>query len=126
MLKRKLEISSATIDASKSSNEENPEDERSSVTTSHFFPSSTQPFWRRLYEIEIRLNANLRLLKHSTEVSAVYNPTEYATLLHCRYLERFLTGQKRILFLGMNPGPWGMCQTGVHAYEGSFKCCFFK
>lgn len=115
MLKRKLEISSASIEASKS-NEQNPKYERSSVTTSHFFTSTTQPFWRRLYEIEISLNANLRLLTcDSTEVSAVYNPTEYATSLHCQYLERFLTGQKRILFLGMNPGPWGMCQTGVLA-----------
>lgn len=116
MIKRKLEISSATIDAS-NSNEETLIDDRFSVTTSHFFPPTTRPFWRRLYEIEVSLNANLRLISHSAEVSAVYNPTEYATLLHCQYLERFLTGQKRILFLGMNPGPWGMCQTGVHAWE---------
>lgn len=110
MIRRKLEISSAS-DAS-TSNEKSPNDERCSVTTSRFFP----PFWRRLYDIEISLNANLRLLIcDSTEVSAVYNPTEYASVLHCQYLERFLTGQKRILFLGMNPGPWGMCQTGVHA-----------
>lgn len=112
MLKRKLEISSATIDASKSNEEK--QNKHSSVSTSHFFSSST-PFWRRLYEIEMSLNANLRLLNQCTEVSAVYNPTEYATLLHCQYLERFLTGRKRILFLGMNPGPWGMCQTGVYA-----------
>jgi single-strand selective monofunctional uracil DNA glycosylase len=29
------------------------------------------------------------------------------------YLERYGQGQKRVVFLGMNPGPWGMAQTGV-------------
>ena len=29
------------------------------------------------------------------------------------YLEKFANGTKRVLFLGMNPGPWGMAQTGV-------------
>ncbi len=28
-------------------------------------------------------------------------------------MRRFASGQKRVLFLGMNPGPWGMAQTGV-------------
>merc|ERR1719300_1376349 len=29
------------------------------------------------------------------------------------YLEKYVTGSKKILFVGLNPGPWGMCQTGV-------------
>ncbi len=43
----------------------------------------------------------------------VYNPLDYAWDLHRQYLERFGQGRKEVLFLGMNPGPWGMAQTGV-------------
>lgn len=44
----------------------------------------------------------------------VYNPLDYARALHEQYLERFGDGGTgRVLLLGMNPGPWGMAQTGV-------------
>ena len=46
-------------------------------------------------------------------VHVVYNPLNYAWDNHRTYLERYGTGTKKILFLGMNPGPWGMAQTGV-------------
>lgn len=43
----------------------------------------------------------------------VYNPLLYAWELHAAYLRRFALSRKRVLFLGMNPGPFGMVQTGV-------------
>ena len=43
----------------------------------------------------------------------VYRPLDYAWAPHREYLERFGAGRHRVLFLGMNPGPWGMAQTGV-------------
>ncbi len=43
----------------------------------------------------------------------VYNPLHYAWTVHEQYLRRFATGRKRVLFLGMNPGPFGMAQIGV-------------
>lgn len=46
-------------------------------------------------------------------VTHVYNPLKYARPLHDQYLTRFGRAKKRVLFLGMNPGPWGMAQTGV-------------
>lgn len=46
-------------------------------------------------------------------VDCVYNPLEYAWDRHCDYLTRFGSHQKKVLFLGMNPGPYGMAQTGV-------------
>lgn len=46
-------------------------------------------------------------------ICAVYNPTVYARHLHRAYLQRFLTAAPGVIFVGMNPGPWGMCQTGV-------------
>ncbi len=43
----------------------------------------------------------------------VYNPLRYAWAVHAEYLRRFASGRKRVLFLGMNPGPFGMAQIGV-------------
>ncbi|MBD61401.1 single-stranded DNA-binding protein [bacterium] len=43
----------------------------------------------------------------------VYNPIDYASESHGLYLKKYGNGQKRILFMGMNPGPWGMVQTGI-------------
>ncbi len=43
----------------------------------------------------------------------VYNPLEYAARPHRRYVRRFADGRKRVVYLGMNPGPFGMAQTGV-------------
>lgn len=43
----------------------------------------------------------------------VYNPLRYAWSAHREYLERYAGRRGRVLLLGMNPGPWGMAQTGV-------------
>ena len=52
-------------------------------------------------------------LKFGDPVSHVYNPLDYAWAPHELYLRRFGTGPKQVIFLGMNPGPFGMVQTGV-------------
>ncbi|MGK0302743.1 MAG: single-strand selective monofunctional uracil DNA glycosylase [Planctomycetota bacterium] len=49
----------------------------------------------------------------SGPVECVYNPLVYAWDLHRQYLERFGRGKKQVVMLGMNPGPFGMVQTGV-------------
>ena len=59
------------------------------------------------------LRKNLRNLTFPAPVSHTYNPLEYAWEAHCQYLDRFGGGPKQVLFLGMNPGPYGMAQTGV-------------
>jgi single-strand selective monofunctional uracil DNA glycosylase len=46
-------------------------------------------------------------------VTHVYNPLDYAWATHAQYLEFYGGAPKEVLFLGMNPGPWGMAQTGV-------------
>ena len=43
----------------------------------------------------------------------VYNPLRYAWAPHKHYLEAYGNSRKKIVFLGMNPGPFGMAQTGV-------------
>ncbi len=45
--------------------------------------------------------------------SYVYNPLCYAVSPHRAYLRKYLRGPRQVLFLGMNPGPWGMMQTGI-------------
>ncbi len=52
-------------------------------------------------------------LRFAPPVTHVYNPLRYAWAMHAQYLERFGLGRKTTLFLGMNPGPFGMVQTGV-------------
>ena len=43
----------------------------------------------------------------------VYNPLNYARNPVEQYLEQAGKDRKEVIFLGMNPGPWGMAQTGV-------------
>ena len=60
-----------------------------------------------------KLCAELEPLKFSPPVTHVYNPLVYARAPHDQYLQRFAASKKRVLYLGMNPGPYGMAQTGV-------------
>ena len=46
-------------------------------------------------------------------VTHVYNPLRYAWAGQAAYLQRFGAGKKRYVFMGINPGPFGMAQTGV-------------
>jgi single-strand selective monofunctional uracil DNA glycosylase len=46
-------------------------------------------------------------------VEYVYNPIAYASRPHEAYLRRWGAGRREVVFQGMNPGPWGMAQTGV-------------
>ncbi len=59
------------------------------------------------------LIANLAGLSFSSPVHTVYNPLVYARRPYDRYLARYGKGKKDVLLVGMNPGPWGMAQTGV-------------
>jgi single-strand selective monofunctional uracil DNA glycosylase len=52
-------------------------------------------------------------MRFATPVSHVYDPVDYASRPHFAYLRRFGQTRKRVIFLGMNPGPYGMAQTGV-------------
>ncbi len=52
-------------------------------------------------------------LKFQPPVTHVYNPLDYAWSAHELYLQKFGVGKKRVIFLGMNPGPFGMAQTGI-------------
>jgi len=53
------------------------------------------------------------MLRFGPPVAYVYNPLEYARAPHEEYLRRYARPGVEALLLGMNPGPWGMVQTGV-------------
>jgi len=59
------------------------------------------------------LSAAVDRCRFPAPVAHVYNPLDYAWSLHEQYVRRWGATPRRVLFLGMNPGPWGMAQTGV-------------
>jgi single-strand selective monofunctional uracil DNA glycosylase len=66
-----------------------------------------------LKTISRNLSREVSKLEFSAPVAYVYNPLEYAREPHEAYLEKYGSGTKRVLMFGMNPGPFGMAQTGV-------------
>lgn len=67
----------------------------------------------RLLSIEQELCTKLLDVTFPSSIQYIYNPLEYASETHAMYVRKYCTGVKKILFVGMNPGPWGMSQTGV-------------
>ena len=61
------------------------------------------------------LAAELDGLSFAAPVTHVYNPLDYAGAAHDQYLQLWGTQpqSRRVIFLGMNPGPFGMVQVGV-------------
>lgn len=66
-----------------------------------------------LLEAAHTLSVSLAPIPFGPPVTHVYNPLVYAAPMYEAYVQRFGQGPKRVIFLGMNPGPWGMAQTGV-------------
>lgn len=69
------------------------------------------------YELSVKLKAHCSTDSFCVDVKYVYNPLEYAYNVHSNFLKKYCCGPKDILFLGMNPGPWGMMQTGVRRFH---------
>jgi single-strand selective monofunctional uracil DNA glycosylase len=59
------------------------------------------------------LSRSLAKLTFPAPVAHVYDPHQYAWAPYEAYVRRFGAGRKRVVLLGMNPGPFGMMQTGV-------------
>ena len=60
-----------------------------------------------------KLTKALDPLTFSDPITHVYNPLVYAKKSHEKYLNQFGAPGKKVILLGMNPGPFGMAQTGV-------------
>ena len=66
-----------------------------------------------LVKVARGLSQSVGPLSFELPTAYVYNPLEYAWEIHRQYLELAGGGKKKVVFLGMNPGPYGMAQTGV-------------
>ena len=66
-----------------------------------------------LVPVAERLRRRTRQLRFAPPVTHVYAPLDYAWVPHRLYLERYGAGPREILFVGMNPGPFGMAQNGI-------------
>jgi single-strand selective monofunctional uracil DNA glycosylase len=60
-----------------------------------------------------RLAEDVDALSFAAPVTHVYNPLRYAAPAYGEYVRRYGSSPKRVVFAGMNPGPWGMAQTGI-------------
>ena len=75
--------------------------------------TSTSKISDQLVAAARELSAQVDRLKFKPPVTYVYNPLTYAWSAHEEYLRRFGGSRKRVVFLGMNPGPFGMAQIGI-------------
>jgi single-strand selective monofunctional uracil DNA glycosylase len=73
-----------------------------------------------LIKISRALSRTVSKLRFEAPVAYVYNPLSYARPAHELYLKRFGGGRKEVVLVGMNPGPFGMAQTGVPFGDVSF------
>jgi single-strand selective monofunctional uracil DNA glycosylase len=70
-----------------------------------------------LCSVARELSAALRELEPGPPVAYVYDPLDYAAPSWLQYVERYARPKRvaveRALLVGMNPGPFGMAQTGI-------------
>jgi single-strand selective monofunctional uracil DNA glycosylase len=76
-------------------------------------PRASSSHAERLLRIERQLSRELAALSFGAPVTHVYDPLTYAWRPHAAFVRRHLRGPVRVVLLGMNPGPFGMAQTGV-------------
>lgn len=67
----------------------------------------------KILDIEEQLAKEIERCPMDERVVYLYNPIGYARTTHEMFMKRYMNSQRDVLFLGMNPGPWGMSQTGV-------------
>ncbi|MEM9800323.1 MAG: uracil-DNA glycosylase family protein [Planctomycetota bacterium] len=68
---------------------------------------------KKVCAIVRRLSKTVDGMTFAAPTTHVYNPLDYAWAPAKAYVERFAHRKPRALLLGMNPGPYGMAQTGV-------------
>lgn len=80
----------------------------------------------RILTKEREVSTLLDDINYEDRIKYVYNPLKYAYELHANYVRKYCDGPKRILFLGINPGSYGMVQTGVPFGEVKIVTEWFK
>ena len=67
----------------------------------------------QLLGIERDMCRQLEAVDIGPPVTHIYNPLDYAAQTHSDFVQNYGNSTKKILFVGMNPGPFGMAQNGV-------------
>lgn len=93
----------------KLSNEDNTEAENNKILNDALLGNISE----QVLSVERDLVIELGKITFHSPIEYVYSPLEYAFNIHTMYVQKYCNTIKKILFLGMNPGPWGMSQTGV-------------
>lgn len=75
--------------------------------------SALTPVSEHLLDAARMLQSALSTCRFGVPVAHVYQPLDYAWAPYAEYVRRYGNGPRRLVFLGMNPGPFGMMQTGV-------------
>lgn len=75
------------------------------------------PISTKFLDLIDELNVSLEQLHLPSEIQCIYNPTVYARHTFEIFVQKYCNSKKDIMYFGMNPGPWGMSQTGVRISE---------
>ena len=86
--------------------------------------TSTAPtISRELLVIEESLCKKLEAIEFGPPITHIYNPLDYANQTHSHFVSCYGNSIKKVLFVGMNPGPFGMAQNGVNGVKGCILAC---
>lgn len=75
--------------------------------------TAASPIAQALLTASRELSRSLAAIHFPPPIAHVYDPLQYAWAPYEAYVKRYGASRKRVVLLGMNPGPFGMMQTGV-------------
>ena len=104
-------------DAPQTKKPRNNEREDNSVAMGSVSSSSIS---RQLLDIEGNMSRQLQAIQFQLPITHIYNPLDYAAETHMHFVTSYANTIKKILFVGMNHGPFGMAQNGVRWFAGSY------
>lgn len=110
-LRKKLKLNS-DLQSQESEFDENAQSKYFTIKTIMDRPNSSY-IAEKLLQIELDLVSKINTLNFNKPVDYIYSPVEYAFETHSNFVKTYCNSTKKVLFLGLNPGPWGMSQTGV-------------
>jgi len=67
----------------------------------------------KILKVVSNLSDEVSTLSFSEPTAYCYNPLDYAKNTSNQYLKKYGSTKKEVVLVGMNPGPFGMAQTGV-------------
>ena len=79
--------------------------------------SSPSAISRQLLDIEGTMCRKLMEIQFGPPITHIYNPLDYAAHTHSHFVNCYGNSIKKVLFVGMNPGPFGMAQNGVKYFR---------